>query len=204
MIIGIYKIWSMFSYIGLLFGVISIYFSRTNNVKLSLLFLMFASLIDIFDGTIARKFKRTEKEKQFGIEIDSILDTINFGVIPIIIYLNMGYSSWYNYIISFLYLSVITMRLAYFNTDLVNLKGINKNYEIYYGFPVTTIPMFLILGFLICSITKLKLIMPLTMIISMILFITKIKIKRYKNKWFNIILIIIGLSLIALMFGVVK
>lgn len=204
MIIGIYKIWSMFSYIGLLFGVISIYFSRINNIKLALLSLMFASLIDMFDGTIARQFKRTEKEKQFGIEIDSILDTINFGVVPIIIYLNMQYSNWYDYIISFLYLSVITMRLAYFNTDLANLKGINKNYEIYYGFPVTTIPIFLTLGFLVSSLTKLDLIIPLTMIISMILFITKIKIKRYKNKCFNIILIIIGISLIALMFGVVK
>ena len=81
MIMGIYKIWSIFSYIGLLFGVISIYFSKTNNVKMALLSLMFASLIDVFDGTIARKFKRTEKEKQFGIEIDSILDTINFGVL---------------------------------------------------------------------------------------------------------------------------
>src|SRR5574344_20073 len=195
MIIGIYKIWSMFSYIGLLFGVISIYFSRINNIKLALLSLMFASLIDMFDGTISRQFKRTEKEKQFGIEIDSILDTINFGVVPIIIYLNMQYSNWYDYIISFLYLSVITMRLAYFNTDLANLKGINKNYEIYYGFPVTTIPIFLTLGFLVSSLTKLDLIIPLTMIISMILFITKIKIKRYKNKCFNIILIIIGISL---------
>ena len=204
MIMGIYKIWSIFSYIGLLFGVISIYFSKTNNVKMALLSLMFASLIDVFDGTIARKFKRTEKEKQFGIEIDSILDTINFGVVPVIIYLNMGYSVWYDYIISFLYLSVITMRLAFFNTDLVNLKETNKNYEVYYGFPVTSIPIFLILGFIISFLTKLGFIMPLTMIISMMLFITKIKIKRYKNKWFNIILIIIGLLLIALMFGVIR
>ena len=165
---------------------------------------MFASLIDVFDGTIARKFKRTEKEKQFGIEIDSILDTINFGVVPVIIYLNMGYSVWYDYIISFLYLSVITMRLAFFNTDLVNLKETHKNYEVYYGFPVTSIPIFLILGFIISFLTKLGFIMPLTMIISMMLFITKIKIKRYKNKWFNIILIIIGLLLIALMFGVIR
>ena len=51
---------------------------------------MFAGVIDIFDGKVARKFKRSEKEKQFGIEIDSIIDTINFGVVPVIIYLNLG------------------------------------------------------------------------------------------------------------------
>lgn len=202
MIIGLYKLWSMFSYIGLFFGVISIYFARIQNFKLALLSLMFSSLIDIFDGTIVRKFKRTEKEKQFGIEIDSILDTINFGAIPVIIFLNMGFNSIYDYILVFFYLFVITMRLAFFNTDLVNLKGDNKKYEIYYGFPVTTSPLFMILGYIIYLVFKAKYIMPITMIISSILFITKIKIKRYKNKWFNIILIIIGLLLVGLMFGV--
>ena len=200
MIIGIYKLWSMFSYVGLLFGIISIYFAKIQNFKLALLSLMFSSLIDIFDGTIARKFKRTDKEKQFGIEIDSILDTINFGAIPIIIFLNMGFDRIYDYIIVFLYLFVITMRLAFFNADLVKLKGENNKYEIYYGFPVTTISIFMILGYILYLVAKVSCIMPLTMIISSLLFILKIKIKRYKSKWFNSILIIIGLSLVALMF----
>ena len=51
---------------------------------------MFAGVIDIFDGKVAKKFKRNEKEKQFGVEIDSIIDTISFGVVPIIIYFNIG------------------------------------------------------------------------------------------------------------------
>lgn len=83
------------------------------------------------------------------------------------------------------------MRLAFFNTDLVKLKGKNNKYEIYYGFPVTTIPIFMILGYILYLVTKVSCIMPLTMIISTLLFILKIKIKRYKSKWFNIILIII-------------
>lgn len=202
MIIGIYKIWSMFSYIGLLFGVISIYFSNTQNLKLALISLMFASLIDIFDGTIARKFKRTDKEKQFGIELDSILDTFNFGAVPVIIYFNLGFTQWYDYIIAFLYLSVVTMRLAYFNTDLVNLKGANKRYEIYYGFPVTIIPLIMIISYIIYKVTNISFIFQAFMVISMILFITKIKVKRYKNKWFNIGLIALGLILIFAMLGV--
>lgn len=105
MIIGIYKLWLMFSYVGLLFGIISIYFAKFQNFKLALLSLIFSSLIEIFDGTIARKFKRTDKEKQFGIEIDSILDTINFGAISIIIFLNMGFNRIYDYILcSYIYL----------------------------------------------------------------------------------------------------
>ena len=200
MVIGLYKIWTIFSYVGLLFGTLSIYFARIKDYKLAILFLMFSSLIDIFDGSFARRFERTKEEKKFGIEIDSILDTINFGAIPIIIFLNMGYESLYDYIIVFLYLFVVTMRLAFFNSDLVNLKGNNSKYEIYYGFPVTTIPLFMALGYIIQLITKVDIIMPLTLIVSSLLFITKIKIKRYKNKWFNIILISIALLLVSLLF----
>lgn len=202
MIIGIYKLWSMFSYIGLLFGVISIYFSNIKDIKLSLIFLLFASLIDVFDGTIARKFNRTNEEKQFGIELDSILDTFNFGAVPIIIYFNMGFTNWYDYAIAFLYLFVVTMRLAYFNTDLVNLKDASKDYELYYGFPVTSISMIMILSYIIYKITNISFIIQTFMIISMILFITKVKVKRYKNKWFNIGLIALGLILIFVMLGV--
>ena len=68
-------------------------------------------------------------------------------------------------------------------------SGTNKKYELYYGFPVTVIPLFMILGYIIMSITKLSIIMPLTMTITSILFITKIKIKRYKSKWFYALLL---------------
>ena len=84
--IGCYNIWVLLSYVGLLFTSLATYFSIYKNHKIAILFLMFAGVIDIFDGKVAKKFKRNEKEKQFGIEIDSIIDTISFGVLPIIIY----------------------------------------------------------------------------------------------------------------------
>ena len=191
--IGIYKFWSLFSYFGLLFG---IYYAKENNPIVAILFLLLAGLIDLFDGTVAKKFKRNSKEKQFGIEIDSILDTINFGAVPAIIYLNMGFTHYYDYLIVFIYLFVVTMRLAYFNTILVDQKGDNKRFDIYYGFPVTTISLFMCLGYNLFLITKLKIITSLTLLISSFLFITKIKIKRYKNKFFNISLIAIGTILV--------
>lgn len=200
MIIGVYKIWSLFSYLTLVFGVIAVWLTKTNNIKLALLLLLMSSFIDVFDGKFARRFKRNEEEKKFGIEIDSILDTINFGAVPVIIYLNTVSGQWYDYLVVFIYLFVVTMRLAYFNTELVNLKGSNEKYEIYYGFPVTAISLFLLFGYLIYTATKAAIVMPLTMIISSILFITKIKIKRYKKKWFNITLTIIGLTMITILF----
>ena len=45
--------------------------------------LLFCGLCDGFDGKVARTKKdRTEYEKKFGIQIDSLSDLISFGVLP--------------------------------------------------------------------------------------------------------------------------
>lgn len=46
-------------------------------------FLLICGLCDAFDGRIARtKTNRTEMEKNFGIQIDSLSDLVAFGVLP--------------------------------------------------------------------------------------------------------------------------
>ena len=37
---------------------------------------------DLFDGRFARLFRRTEDDKRFGVEIDSLADVISFGLVP--------------------------------------------------------------------------------------------------------------------------
>ena len=200
--IGCYNIWVLFSYVGLLFASIATYFSIYKSHKIAILFLMLAGVIDIFDGKIAKKFKRNEKQKQFGIEIDSIIDTISFGVLPIIIYFNLEITIWFDYIIMFLYVFAVTMRLAYFNTYLVNEKGTNKNYELYIGFPVTSITLFLPLFYTFYLVLNNAMLIRIGFLISIILFLMKLKIKRYKSMVFNVSLIIIGLIILGFMMWV--
>ena len=46
-------------------------------------FLMFSGLCDTFDGRVARsKPGRTDREKNFGVQIDSLSDLVAFGVLP--------------------------------------------------------------------------------------------------------------------------
>ena len=46
-------------------------------------FLLLSGLCDAFDGKVARrKQDRTEMEKNFGIQIDSLADLVAFGVLP--------------------------------------------------------------------------------------------------------------------------
>lgn len=45
--------------------------------------LLICAILDAFDGTVARtKSDRTEKEKRYGIQIDSFSDFMAFGILP--------------------------------------------------------------------------------------------------------------------------
>ena len=51
----------------------------------------------MFDGKIARtKKNRTEDEKRFGIQIDSLCDVVCFGVFPIVLCYELGMTHFYS------------------------------------------------------------------------------------------------------------
>ncbi len=87
----------LITYLGVIFGVISMYFAfskmafaEVSYLRYSLIFLILAGVCDMFDGKVARMCKRTEAEKEFGIQIDSLADTVNFVVLPVVIMLSLG------------------------------------------------------------------------------------------------------------------
>lgn len=70
----------------------------------------------MFDGKIARtKKNRTEDEKQFGIQIDSLCDVVCFGVFPIVLCYELGMRRIYSMAILVLYGLAGVIRLGYFN-----------------------------------------------------------------------------------------
>ena len=71
------------TYLSLLLGLGGLYSAAQNEPLDAMLCLMLAGLLDAFDGRIARTKKdRTEQEKRFGIQIDSLNDLVCFGVLP--------------------------------------------------------------------------------------------------------------------------
>ena len=85
------------TYIGVIFAALAMYFAFTKvafsdvpYLRFSLIFLMLSGVCDMFDGKVARMCKRTEEEKEFGIQIDSLADTVNFIALPVVIMLSLG------------------------------------------------------------------------------------------------------------------
>lgn len=143
MIIGKWNKSVILTYIGLIISILGIYLSFTNNnILLALSCLLVAGVCDLFDGAIARRCKRTKEEKQFGIELDSLVDVVNFIALPIALLINLGLIEIYHLIIYMFFAIAGVARLAYFNITLEE-KNKNEPVKYYHGLPVTFIAMIL-------------------------------------------------------------
>ena len=100
--------------IGVCLGISSIKFALDGNYGLSVIFLLFAALLDGLDGRIARLIDGTS---EFGKELDSLTDFVSFGIAPAFILFfwelkNYGKIGW---AITLIFSVCCVLRLARFN-----------------------------------------------------------------------------------------
>ena len=137
--IGVYDYTVIATYLSLLLGLGGLYSAAQNEPLDAMLCLMLAGLLDAFDGRIARTKKdRTEQEKRFGIQIDSLNDLVCFGVLPAAIGWSMDCDRlWFLATMSFFALCAL-IRLAYFNvTEEERQNQMSEHRAYYLGVPVT-------------------------------------------------------------------
>ena len=181
------------TYLGIIFAMIGMYFSFTkiafveiNYLRYSLIFLMLAGICDMFDGKVARMCKRTKEEKEFGIQIDSLADTVNFLCLPVVIMLSLGMDSVIDLIIYCLFVLCGVSRLGYFNVH----ASLDSPVKFYNGLPVTsTAIVYPVIGLLhghIPDCTFKTILIVITLLVS-ILFVFKIKVPKLKGRAYVII-----------------
>ena len=89
--IGYYNYTVILTYMGLISGLLGIFASIEGHPIFALGTLMFAGFCDMFDGLVARTKKdRTDKEKKFGIQLDSLADFVCYGILPVVIVYTTG------------------------------------------------------------------------------------------------------------------
>ena len=138
--IGVYDYTVLATYVSLAFGVSGILAAMNGRVSQALLCLAISGLLDAFDGRIARtKKNRTEQEKRFGIQIDSLNDVVCFGVLPGVIGASLGSGEWWLRGSVLFYILAALIRLAYFNvTEEERQSATNEHRKYYLGVPVTS------------------------------------------------------------------
>lgn len=202
MFIGVYNKSVVLTYLGLAFSVAGMVFALHGFIPTSVMCLVFAGICDMFDGAVARSCKRSEREKKFGVQIDSLVDTVSFGVFPVVMGMAMGFTGRINILIYIFYVLAAVIRLAFFNV-LDAEKSIFPKKEktsYYYGLPVTSIAIILPLVYdlKIYSPEVFKYAYPLMMFFVAILFILNIKIKKPTGVWYVIfsVLAVIEIAII--------
>ena len=155
--IGVYDYTVIATYLSLLLGLGGIHAAAQGRPLPAMLCLMLSGLLDAFDGRVARTKKdRTETEKRFGIQIDSLNDLVCFGVLPAAIGWSTGCEGvWFLATMSFFVLCAL-IRLAYFNVlEEERQDATNELRHCYLGVPVTAsafvMPLFYLLA-LYCAL----------------------------------------------------
>ncbi|WP_168464059.1 CDP-alcohol phosphatidyltransferase family protein [Wolbachia endosymbiont of Ctenocephalides felis wCfeT] len=103
--------------LGLCAGLTSLKFTFNEQWELSVIFIIIAAIIDGMDGRLARILKSTS---DFGAQLDSFADFLNFGAAPaFLLYFwklkEIGVIGW---ILVMIYVICISIRLARFNVSL--------------------------------------------------------------------------------------
>lgn len=202
MFIGEYNKAVFLTYLGVVFGILSLMFAFSGNFMYAMVCLLTAGVCDAFDGKVARSCERTEDGKRFGIEIDSLADTVNFVVLPIVIFFNMGMTAWYHIIIYIMYALAGIIRLAYFNVLAFKEKDF-KAVDCYTGLPVTTVSFFFPFAYAFSKILPTEImnwILSGMMLLIAFLFVFNFKIKKPKGKTLYVFLGIAIIIAAAILF----
>jgi len=101
---------------GLLCALLGVYYAILQNFQAAVIGMIWAVLFDWADGIIARNMKRrTDKQKEFGGQLDSLIDIVSFGVCPAIFLLSYAdFSPWF-LPGAVVLVGVAAIRLSYFN-----------------------------------------------------------------------------------------
>ncbi|URZ05597.1 CDP-alcohol phosphatidyltransferase family protein [Clostridium felsineum] len=202
MFIGIYNRSVIITYLGIISAMFGVYLAGKHSIRYAMLCLVVAGVCDLFDGKVARACKRTEEEKLFGIQLDSLADVVCFSALPISIFYGMGLNKWYHIIIYTLLTIAAITRLGFFNIKVMDTNR-DKPVDYYSGLPVTSaamvFPLFWLLSF---CLNKNLFLLVYTIIIALVafLFVANIKIKKPKGAAYGVMVILAIIMIAAIVF----
>lgn len=201
--IGFYNYTVILTYISLATSVFGMTQAIHGRFKTAILCLALSGLFDMFDGKIARSKKdRTEDEKSFGIQIDSLCDVVCFGAFPSLICYLLGVRGPLGLAIIALYCVNSVVRLAYFNVmEAKNALVTEDGEKFYRGLPITSMAIVLPLVFMIQFFVPdfvFRICLHLALLIVGILFVVNFKLRKPRNSTLAVLVVVVGVAVLVM------
>jgi CDP-diacylglycerol--serine O-phosphatidyltransferase len=179
--VGFYNYTVILTFFGVASAVTGIGLAMYARTSMAIVCLMISGFCDMFDGSVAKTRKRTEQEKKYGIQIDSLADLICFGILPAVIGFSIGATHWYETVVLIAYVLAALIRLAYFNVTEDELQFSEKTAREYYdGMPVTTVALIVPLVYTLRPVMKsgFLLLYVLVLFLCAAAFLVKFKVRK--------------------------
>ena len=180
--IGIYNFTVWLTLASVISSSIGITLSVSGNVQGGLLCLGICGLCDAFDGTVASlKKNRTDYERAYGLNLDSLSDLIAFGILPAMIFYGFGFHEIWGYVIMGVYIICAISRLAFFDVDeIMRTKEETGRRTSFTGLPVTNAAIIFPVAMALCLLFKLpaNYIYLAFLILTAAAFVTPFKLKK--------------------------
>lgn len=201
--IGLYDYTVVLTYISLGISVFGMTQAVHGYFRTAVFCLALSGLCDMFDGKIARtKKNRTEDEKAFGTQIDSLCDVVCFGAFPALICYLLGVRGPIGIAVIVLYCVNSVIRLAFFNVMEAKNALVSETGEKFYrGLPITSMAVVLPLTFLLQFVVPdfvFRILLHLALLVVGMLFITDFKLRKPKNSTLAALVAIVGTAVVII------
>ena len=167
---------------GLLCAVLAIYYAVLGIFSAAMIGLIWAVFFDWSDGIIARRLKgRNDKQREFGGQLDSLIDIVSFSICPAIILLSYGHFSPWFLPGAFIIVATGVLRLSYFNVfGLVDKST-------YMGLALDNNIIILVFAFLfngLISHTAFSIFIYILLMLLAALNVAPIKTPKFAGRWY--------------------
>lgn len=202
--IGFYDYTVVLTFLSLVSSVFGMTQAMDGRFRVAVICLAISGLCDTFDGKIARTKKdRTEDQKLYGIQLDSLCDIVCFGVFPAMICYLMGLNGVVSVAALCYFVLCGVIRLAYFNVRETNRQMGDPDAEkVYHGLPITSIAVILPLVFVVgifVSDAVFQGMLFVTMLVVGTLYIIDFRMKKPKEWMIFVLIGIVACAVVAVL-----
>lgn len=195
--IGFYDYTVVLTFLSILTSIFGMTQAMDGHFRIAIVCLALSGLFDTFDGKVARSKKnRTDDQKLYGIQLDSLADIVCFGVFPVMICTLMGVRGILGGVAVGFYSLCGVIRLAFFNVLETNRQtNPGAGEKVYHGLPITSIAVILPLTFLLgfaMDENKFRWVLMAMLVIVGLLFIVDFKLKKPTNLQIGLLIAIVA------------